>query len=537
MNPFSPGARVVAYFRDSGGDRQELSVSQQETAVRNWCDVHGLILIRIFKDEARRGSSTVGRDGFQDMMHHFRSPDCQEAGLIIWNYQRFARDVDDAQFFRADLRRRGYILHSLNDDIPDGPAGRFFEAAIDWKNEQFLEDLSRDVKRGLNDLVSKYGAVPGIPPRGFKREPVDLGTRRDKSTHIVHRWVPDPELLPQIRTAFRMKAAGRSLKEINDETHLYKGLNAYSTFFSNKLYIGILEYGDQVIENYCEPIIDQTTWKEVQVILKQHAGNRNLSGNSPNHPRRRNSPFLLSGILFCARCGYQMSGLNRGNHQSYRCSRSKRHRDCDAKPIPKHFLEQTILEQLTGFVLTAETMQEREKIVQKNKGERLEQLQMDRSGQNKALGIVRRKIRNITNAIAESGHSRSLLQSLAELEADEAMTLSKIAKIDEAIAQPNLVMTDADIETAARYLTGELLKSEPTHVQTILRGITNRIDVERDGKIVRGRIIYYHPPGADPKAKAPREKSEPLDRGTVGAPIQRHTFSLEFSVSLTRKRP
>ena len=131
-----------------------------------------MILTKIYKGEARRGSSIVGRDAFQDVVHHFRSPECQEAGFIIWNYQGFARDVDDAQFFRADLRRRGYILYSLNDEIPEDPAGRFFEAAIDWKNEQFLEDLTRNVKKGLNDLMSKYGAIlaPSVNGNAQRRD-------------------------------------------------------------------------------------------------------------------------------------------------------------------------------------------------------------------------------------------------------------------------------------------------------------------------------------------------------------------------------
>ena len=186
------------------------------------------------------------------MMHHFRDG-APEAGLVIWSYSRFARDFDDAQFYRADIRRRGYLFHSLNDEVPDGPMGRLFEAVIDWKNEQFLEDLSRDVKRGLSDLVRTHGALPGTPPRGFKREPVQIGARRDGRPHIVHRWVPDPELVPMVQQAFALRAAGASLNEIHQTTALYNSLNSYTTFFSNRLYIGILEFGDLTIENYCEP--------------------------------------------------------------------------------------------------------------------------------------------------------------------------------------------------------------------------------------------------------------------------------------------
>lgn len=34
--PFPPGSCIVAYLRDSGGERQELSTGQQEAEIRAW---------------------------------------------------------------------------------------------------------------------------------------------------------------------------------------------------------------------------------------------------------------------------------------------------------------------------------------------------------------------------------------------------------------------------------------------------------------------------------------------------------------------
>jgi DNA invertase Pin-like site-specific DNA recombinase len=84
------------------------------------------------------------------MMDHFRRGGVPESGVVIWKMSRFSRDIDDSQFYRADLRRRGYQVISISGNITEGPEGRFFEAAIDWLNERFLDDLSRDVKRGLS---------------------------------------------------------------------------------------------------------------------------------------------------------------------------------------------------------------------------------------------------------------------------------------------------------------------------------------------------------------------------------------------------
>jgi DNA invertase Pin-like site-specific DNA recombinase len=165
---------LAAYLRDSGGDRQENSTDRQLAEIQSWALRSGHTLAHVFTDSARPGSSTVGRDAFQEMIHLFRSPACTLDGLVIWSWSRFARDINDAQFFRADLRRRGFEIYSVSDPIPDGPMGRFIEAAIDWKNQQFLADLSKDVKSGLATLVREHGAVPGTPRVASSASPSTL---------------------------------------------------------------------------------------------------------------------------------------------------------------------------------------------------------------------------------------------------------------------------------------------------------------------------------------------------------------------------
>ena len=107
INHFPPKSRLAAYLRDSGGADQDLSTEQQDTHIRKWCLEHGYVLSEVFRDSARSGSSTVGRDAFDRMITHFRSPDCTEAGIIVWKYDRISRDFDDSAFFKADIRRRG----------------------------------------------------------------------------------------------------------------------------------------------------------------------------------------------------------------------------------------------------------------------------------------------------------------------------------------------------------------------------------------------------------------------------------------------
>jgi hypothetical protein len=71
--PFEPGNRVWAYCRDSGGDEQQDSVSSQRRAIEEYCREHNLVLVHVFIDEARPGSTTVGRDGLEDLLYLSRA--------------------------------------------------------------------------------------------------------------------------------------------------------------------------------------------------------------------------------------------------------------------------------------------------------------------------------------------------------------------------------------------------------------------------------------------------------------------------------
>jgi len=80
--PFEPGSKIFAYLRDSGGAEQELSIDQQKNALEKWAFENDLIISKYFVDEAKRGSSAIGREQLQTMMREFRH-DVEERGVVV----------------------------------------------------------------------------------------------------------------------------------------------------------------------------------------------------------------------------------------------------------------------------------------------------------------------------------------------------------------------------------------------------------------------------------------------------------------------
>ncbi len=397
------------------------------------------------------------------------------------------------------------MVHSIKDDIPSGNFQHIFEAITDTIAQQHSLELSEDVKRGQHHLVETFGALGGVPPRGFKREPVQISTHRDGKPHITHKWVPDPDLVPLVKKAWQMRAAGASLAAIKKETNLYKSTNGFTTFFRNKLYIGIMKFGDLTIENYCEPVIDKEIWDAVQ------KSNTKYKKVAPEiHPRRKNSIYLLSGLLYCAKCGSPYNGhaiasRDGNSYRYYRCSKGHRNRDCDAPYINKEDIEKAILEEICNHILDPDHLKMLQDQAKKDQSQQKSVLESEVKVFRSELGRLKLQINNVTKAIAEAGHSQALLQRLETLETRKVQIETKIAEM-EANQGPPAVFPDP--EEIGRTLSHVLQAAPKEEKQIILRGLIHRIDALRDKKEnkIHGTIIYYLPSGMFNKKKAPRKE-------------------------------
>ncbi|MFH1636634.1 MAG: recombinase family protein [Chloroflexota bacterium] len=494
-SPFPPGSTLVGYIRDSGGDNQELSAKQQEHYMGAWCKDHGYILARLFID-ASSGTTTTGRDQFQAMIEHFHS-DPPEAGLLIWRHNRFARNVDDAQYYKSGLRRRGFIVHSLMDKIPQGTFSYVIETMEDTFSQKKSEQLSEDVRRGLHDNLADFGTLGGTPPRGFIRQTMQISTHRDGKPHLAARWVPDPEILPIIKKVWQMRSAGTSYGTIKAETHLFRSINSFCTFFRNKLYIGILEFGDTVIDNYCDPIIDMETWNAVQAI---NAKNK-FPPTSANHPRRISSSFLLSGLAYCGVCesplnGYVINSKDGKIYNYYRCSRKCRNRDCTAKVIPKETLEEHILAEIANHITTPENIAHIRAVDAAEADQAAQRSTEQITALTAQSGTLQRKINNLIDAIADQGHSSAMLQRLNDLEQEFGAIKAQIQEIDQSASLPppqQLPPGDLSVRFNAALQNATLEQK-----RTILHGFIDRITVKRtDKRQISGTIYYYQPQQKD----------------------------------------
>lgn len=546
-----PGSTVWAYLRDSGGPTQDRSVDQQREVVIEYCQRHGLVLDRIFADVHKTGTSDEAREEFLEMADLTIRPANRPHGILFWSSARIARNTIDAQYHRATLRKRGIIIHALIDDIPSGKFQIAFESILDVANQEKAEQASREAKRGLEFIVKNHGAIPGTPPRGFMRVPVQT-TSSDGVKRTLHRWDPDPETAPRVRQAFEMRLAGRSLAEINAATGLYGSLNSYRTFWSNKLYIGILKFGDLVIESYCEPIIDRETWDTVQEISQKFTQHKHMR-DELHHPRRTASSFLLSGLCRCGRCGSAMHGQaspqrNGSRIESYRCNNSHSKRDCDLPRIPATLFEQTVVDALIAAFENPEIYIELHRLADAKRATWQEKQIARRHDLEANLRGLRRSAKNYSDTLGKMGYSKTIADQLAANERQQTSIELQLRELRTATPARKAAKTDEQLAARARQVA-QLLRSDNRQiVRDILQGLVYEIQIDRTGPQIFGVItvgteegnnppLQPRPPDDNPP-NAPDPNQDPDAVGKshtpVGAP--RFTYSLPFMAKIKNPR-
>ena len=484
-----PGSKVFAYIRDSGGTDQELSTARQIKEITRWASEYQIVITQFFTDEARSGRTMRKREQLAIMLEQLRGG-VEERGVVVWSYDRFARNAAHSQLCRSEIRSLGYVFHSLTDYIPEGSEAIIFEAFKDYVAEQFSVRLSVNVKSGLRAVLEKYKAMPGFPPRGFMREPIEIGVHRNGKPRIVNKWIPDPDLVPTVRLAFEMRARGGTLKQIMDATRLFSAINSFTTFFTNRLYMGILEYGDLVIDDYCDPIVPPEVWRKAQEV-----GAARAKINQDNNPRRIASRFIFSGLVYCQHCGSPLNGhviekAGKPRREYYICSRKARRRDCPAREIPARPLEGAILKHLEDIALDIErllifqtrVMEHYQRISDKSAGEK-RRLRRELTQQT-------RKVDHLVDAIADRGHSVALLERLHKAEVEKAALKKELEELEN--IQPPQELTKLQLselagEMKAALYSGDIEKQKHAIHMLAARIIVSRSDAQIDG------VLYYIP--------------------------------------------
>jgi len=292
-------------------------------------------------------------------------------------------------------------------------------------------------------------------------------------------------------------------------------------------------------------MINLEIWNAVQKYnLKNSKEYNPMKGTqNKNHPRRANSSFLFSGLLFCPRCGSLMNGdvirFRNGKHLAYyHCGNAHRNLDCDAKRIPKIAVEEIVLQKLREYILDPELIAERDReYAMAHPGEK-DKIKQEQQRVKYELSEIKRKIDNITHQIAEDPNPpKSLMTMLKDLELQESKKNYELDRL-KSIENQETVFIGPPIqyEQLSKKITIELVSNDPLRIKQIINSLISRVTAERDGDYIRGMVYFYNPEikkGIDSSIE--HDEYMPTNLSHRGDHSHTHIYSIDFCISLSRK--
>ena len=333
---------AVVYARYSSHRQGEQSIEGQLAEAYKYASAHNLKIIHEYIDRAMTGRND-NREQFQKMFKDMAKK--QFDTIILWKIDRFGRNREEIAFNKYRCKKNGVKVVYVAESIPDSPEGVILESVLEGMAEYYSLQLSQNILRGQLASAKKCQCIGGTRPLGYLTDPQ------------TKKFVIDPKTAPTVRLIFDMYAKGKTVTEIAKELNS-RGLrtlrggkftkNSLLSLLKNEKYIGIYTYKDLVrIEDGVPRIIDDETFYKVQEMLKV---NKRAPARTWDH-----ADYILTGKLFCGHCGSKMfgesgTGKTGKKHNYYICSKRKRERACDKRPVRQAWIEDIVLDNVVSIL-------------------------------------------------------------------------------------------------------------------------------------------------------------------------------------------
>ena len=412
---------AVIYARYSSDNQREESIEGQIRECTAYAEKNGITVIKHYIDRAF-SAKTDNRPEFQQMI--------KDSGkklfdvVLVWKFDRFARNRFDSANYKMILKKNGVHLISVMEPIAEGSQGILVETLLEGMAEYYSAELSEKVIRGQTENALKGKCTGGTGTIGYKIDDA-------KFYHL------DPLTAPLVLEAFQRYDNGDKMVEIvnflNDKgvRNMLGGKMTHSsvnTMLKNRRYIGELSFRDIVVPDAIPVIVPKDLFDRVQKRLDK---NKRAPACG-----KADEEYLLTTKLLCGKCGALMFGESGTSatgrtYYYYKCANVKRRKGCNKKTVQKDWLEDLVVR---------ETM----KLIQDDAMiDKIVQLVMDVQNQEntaiplleKQLREVNKKLDNLMKAIEDGLYTRTTKERLEALEIQKDELTVKIA--DEKLKKPS----------------------------------------------------------------------------------------------------
>ncbi len=323
---------AVIYARYSSYNQTEMSIEGQVAECKSYAEKNGLFIVHEYIDRAQSATS----DRRPEFLHMVADSEWGNFEVIlVYQLDRFARNMNDAGYYKKILAQNGVRVVSAKENIASDSSGVIQEGMLFTMGQWYSAQLSEKVTRGMRQRAAQFKYNGGNLTYGYAI---------DKDGH----YILDKRTAPIVKEIFERTAAGEVGTEIMKDLNRRGiktvrgnifGKNSFQSILRNERYKGTYIYGDMKFPNAIPRIVSDELFDEVQAIL----GEKKIRGHRPAI-----EDYLLTGKLYCGHCKDQMNGTSGKSHTGrvyryYTCSNAPK--KCDKKNVKKEFIESLVLKE------------------------------------------------------------------------------------------------------------------------------------------------------------------------------------------------
>lgn len=340
-----PGYFIYCRKSTEAEDRQVLSLESQKKELKDVAAKLGIPIVEILTEA--QSAKAPGRPVFNELMNRLYRG--EGVGLICWKLDRLARNSVDGGAVIWAIKQHGIKVLTPSQSYSrdeDNVILMYIEFGMAQK---YVDDLSKNVKRGLRAKVEK-GLFPGNVPPGYINNTAKQQGERD--------IIKNPYRFPLVRRMWDLMLTGlytptRILDIATDEwgfrtrpkrttggTPLSQ--SAMYKLFTRPFYYGSFEFpagSGNWYEGTHEPMITKEEYDRVQMLL----------GRKGNPRPSEHFKFPFTGIIKCGECDSMITAEVKRQLVCGACKLKFAYRRTNACPICKTPIADMINPQLRTY--------------------------------------------------------------------------------------------------------------------------------------------------------------------------------------------
>jgi site-specific DNA recombinase len=468
---------IYARKSSESDEKQVQSIEDQTLIMQGIARSYGLNIIETIS-ESKTAKEPNGRPEFEKMLQRIRNGEA--SGILCWKIDRLSRNpIDSAQIQWMLQKETITSIRTPDRDYRPEDNALLLSVESSMAN-QYIRDLSKNVKRGLQSKINK-GWMPCSAPLGY----LNTKTEIRGENYIIK----DPQRFTLIRNAWELMLSGnysaaQILHKLNNEwgflTRKTKkvggrpmGKSTLYDIFTNQFYIGIIPYRGLFTQGKHDPMITIEEFDRVQFLLGRHG-----------KPRPTRHDYAYNGKIECGECSgfisatfkeklLKTSGLLQP-YTLYYCTCARRKGE---KCLQRHYTNSTLIDEeverkLDTLTIMPEFLNWALEIIEESKSEE----NLDKSNiyesQMKALAEKEKHLANLTQMrLKDMIDDTEYLKEKTQLK-NEIVLMQNSIKEEETNAANWITLTAKTFEFAT-YAHKAFITGDAEMKREILSGITN----------------------------------------------------------------